>query len=494
LKNIVATGIGSGKIASLTVENTEVTTKIWTPGADSGAVDASPQVEATGSYGTIAITNLNLSVILRILTEVSPTIEPLVALYDNYSLNGFHLSVLAPPARVEIAGGLATGSAKARPLRHPVTDLFKVSQKKRTGAQPSTQEIADAFAALSDLITAFQISAEIKDMSLQVTGSPDGIDGKLSRVSMSLGDNGALSEAVEGISFDGAGAHVKIDRMGFNGLMLGPAAQAFATAAAQGDNGIKNANPRDYIPTLAQLIIAGAAVNAPASRKDGGAPNRISVGLGKFELNNGNFLQGIPTALTINLEHLSAELPQSEPKFKDLIALGYSRLDLSSHVDVAWREATQQIDLNNLSATGVEMGTLSFKSTIGNAPKQLFAGSFAEIQAAAAAMMIKLLDIKFENMGLIDKVIAKQAKDQNMSAAEVKAGFAQAAAAAVPAMLGDASGARDVANAVATFIATPKNLHVTVRAPDGVPITDFASATNQAALLSKIQLSATANE
>jgi hypothetical protein len=496
LKNVVAKGIAGGKITTLTVASVDFASKVLMSGPDSAAANAPPQVEATGNYGTATIANLNLSAILRILTEVASTNEPLVSLYDNYSLNGFHLSVLTPPVRLEVASGVATGSAKARPLHHPFTDLFKVSQKKRTGAQPSTQEIADAFAALSDVITAFQISAEIKDVSLRVTGGPAGMDGKMSRLSMSLTDNGSLSEALEGVSFDGAGAHVKIDQLGFNGLMLGPAARAFAAAAAQGDNGIKNANPRDYIPTLSQFIIAGVDVNAPAPRKDGDseAPNRISVGLGKFELNNANFLQSIPTALSANLDHLSAELPKSEPKFKDLIALGYSRLDFSSRIDLAWREATQQIDLNNLSASGADMGTLSFKSTIGNAPKKLFAGSMAEVQAAADAMIVKVLEIKFENAGLIDKVIAKQARDQNKTAAEVKAGFAQAAAAAVPAMLGDAPGSRDVANAVATFITTPRNLHVIVRAPNGVPITDFTSATNQAALLSRIQLSATANE
>jgi hypothetical protein len=496
LKNIVATGIAGGKIATLSAEGANVATKISPPESDPAAANAPPQVEATGNYGTITITNLNLSAMLRILTEVATTNEPLLPLYDNYSVNGFHLSVQTLPVRVEIAGGAVTGSAKARPLRHPFADLFKVAQTKRTGEQPSTQEIADGLAALSDVITAFQISAEIKDMSLRVTGGDGGMDGKITRLSMSLGDNGALGEAVEGLSLDGAGAHVKIDQLGFNGLMLGPAAQAFAAAAAQGDNGIKNANVRDYIPTLSQLIIAGVDVNAPAPRKDGDSegPNRISIGLGKFELNSGNFLQNIPTVLSVNLEHLSAELPKSEPKFKDLIALGYSKLDLSSRVDVAWREATQQIDLNNLLASAADMGTLSFKSTIDNAPKTLFAGSPAEVQAAAAAMIIKLLDIKFENTGLIDKVIAKQARDRNTTTAEVKGGFARAAAAAVPAMLGDAPGARDVANAVATFIATPKSLHVIVRAPDGIPISDFARASNQAALLSKIQLSATANE
>jgi hypothetical protein len=496
-KDIGATDLAAGRIASVTIATTESDSKIQMRNSAAGNPPdaAPPMMEFTGSYGAVRITNLDVAAILRLATEIASGDQPLVPLYDSYVIDGFKLAVVTPQAHIDISGGRVSGAAKARPLRHSLANLLTVSRKRGAGEEPTVQDLADAFATLSDVLTAFAVSAELNDLTYNVRSMPNPAGGKIARISMSLGDNGALAETIEGFSLDSASAHVGVERLGFSGLLLGPAARAFADAAAHGEDGIKGADPRVFIPALAQVLVSGIELNAPAPSRNGNADdgNRFTAGMGRFEWKGANFIGAIPTAVSATLDHLKAGLPTSEQNLKDWIALGYNKLDLSWGIALAWDEATQQIAVNLLNVSA-EMGTVAVKALIGNVPKVLFTGSASEVQAAAAAVLVKGLDITVQNDGLMQRFIAKQAKDQRKSPEEVKTGMAQIAAMAIPAMLGGAPAARTIVAAALKFIADPKHLQIVARAPDGLLLSELSNLKDPVLLLNRIELSASANE
>ena len=115
--------------------------------------------------------------------------------------------------------------------------------------------------------------------------------------------------------------------------------------------------------------------------------------------------------------------------------------------------------------------------------------------AAALGAVVKKLDVKLENSGILDKIIALQAKEQGKSADQLKTELISMASFGVPAMMGgDGVTGKVVANALSKFIAEPKNLHLAASSKDGLGAGDIGLIANPADLLKKVDISAGANE
>jgi hypothetical protein len=200
---------------------------------------------------------------------------------------------------------------------------------------------------------------------------------------------------------------------------LGSSIKALAQAATRGEDGIRSANPRRYLPHLFSFILSDIDMNAPAPKKDGNADggSRIVLGLNRFEVSSSNIVENVPTAVTLVLDHFRFELPNSDPGLNELITMGYSKVDLSSAIDLAWDEATRQVAINKLAVSDPELGVVGVNGVIDNVSKALFNGNKTEVQAAAMAAAVKAVDIKIENKGLYEKLIAKQAREQHKAPA-----------------------------------------------------------------------------
>jgi hypothetical protein len=361
--------------------------------------------------------------------------------------------------------------------------------------QPSAQGMAEAFAKISDVLMAFQAATELQDLAVKVDVPDHKIDGKIDGLAFSVGQNATIHAGLEGFAFEGEGVHANVGRIGLNGE-LGSAIRALAQSATRGEGGIASANPRSFVPHLSNFIMSDIDMNAPAPKKDGNADggNRIALGLNRFEISSSNIVENIPTAVSLVLDHFRFELPKSDPGLNELIAMGYSKVDLSSAIDLAWNEATRQVAINKLAVSDPELGVIGVNGVIDNVSKALFNGNKTEVQAAAMAAAVKAVDIKIENKGLYEKLIAEQARDQKKSPDDIRAYAAKMAAFVVLYLLGDTPREHAVAEAVSTFMADPKSLHVVARSPEGLPPSAFINIQDPTQLMRNLEVRAIANE
>jgi hypothetical protein len=129
--------------------------------------------------------------------------------------------------------------------------------------------------------------------------------------------------------------------------------------------------------------------------------------------------------------------------------------------------------LNEVSVAGTGMGAVRLKGMLGNVSKDLFASEPAVMQAAALAVLAKNLDLTVTDQGLLDRMIAKEAKRSGRTPEAVRSEWVTAAGVGIPAALGDAPAGRTIGAAVSKFIARPTVLHMTANAPNGLGVPEI---------------------
>jgi hypothetical protein len=76
--------------------------------------------------------------------------------------------------------------------------------------------------------------------------------------------------------------------------------------------------------------------------------------------------------------------------------------------------------------------------------------------------------VTLTDQGLLNRMIANEAKRTSRTADAVRSEWVTAAGVGIPATLGDAPAGRTLGAAVSKFIASPKVLHITANAPNGI--------------------------
>ncbi|MBV9633953.1 MAG: hypothetical protein JOZ40_04935, partial [Methylobacteriaceae bacterium] len=220
-----------------------------------------------------------------------------------------------------------------------------------------------------------------------------------------------------------------------------------------------------------------------------GTRNKFS--LGKMELDWSN-----PWMLTAAIDHLVADVPanSTSSEIKSLIEMGYPKLDLSAKMDLAWNEAAKELRLKELSLTGADMGTVSIGGLLGNVTKDAFVGEPAAMRRADLAILAKQAEVRIENTGLFEKVMAFAAKTTQKSTDEVRQYFAASVSRTIAERLGNGSGAQSIAGAVGKFIAQPKSLRISATAAQGLGAADIKLLDDPKALLDRLDIAASADE
>ena len=482
-----ASAIVQGKISTLTIDSAEVST------------DGNDAQDISATIGAITAVNINMPGYIRMMTEAAKGDEPLVPLMDTLVAKDMELDIEDEKEQgyaVKIAS-VNYNNFKGRPLKTAFADLTTKLITQKPG-QPSKPE--DTFALLtefSDLYQAVEGNVEVGGIEFAPLNGAAGVTGKLGRfMILGFGKGGIDTIGYEGFSLDADKGHVNLGSMSLKGLTLSPFLTALGEASKQN---FKDFNPREHLPTIAQFSLSGFDMNVPDDKNEGNSANgaRNTASMGKFELNLANYINGIPANISSSLDHLALDLPSNnkDENLKVLRDLGVNRLDLSARLDLSYAAATQEILLKELSATGANVGKVTVSGTVGNVSKDIFNTNTNIATAAGLAAVVKTLDVKFENAGLLDKAIALQAKAQGKSPDAFKTELIAMASFGVPALLGgDSATGKTIANALAKFIAEPKNLHLSATSKDGLGAGDVGLIANPADLLKKVDISAGANE
>ena len=485
--NFKATNISAGKIASATIESTE------------SSSDTKDKQTITTTVGQMTATNVNMPGLLRVMMETAKGDEAPVALIDSVVDRDFEVDIeddKGAGAFYKI-GSLTETGIKGRPLKAPLADLMKALKETKPDQKMTPEQERKLLPAFADIFQAFEASAEAKDITFGQLEDKAGFKGSLSRFAVSdFGKGGVGNIAYEGLNIDSKDGNFKLASAGIKGLMIGPFLGALGEAAK---TDYKDFNPRAALPALSQISINGLALDVATDKKDGNSPDgsRIKLALGKFEVNLADYITGIPGSANTSIEHLAFDLPKTgeDPSLKQLQAAGIDKIDASAKLDLAYAAADQAIKLKELSLGSTGLAKLTANGTIGNVSKDVFSTDSNVAIAAALGAVVKSLDIKLENSGAVDKFITVQAKAENKSPDDYKKELIGIAAVGIPGALGgDGPAGKTIANAVAKFLADPKNLHITATSKDGLGASDMGLISTPADLLKKIDVTAGANE
>jgi hypothetical protein len=174
--------------------------------------------------------------------------------------------------------------------------------------------------------------------------------------------------------------------------------------------------------------------------------------------------------------------------------MGYERFEISLNVDGNWDVAASEFVFKSIALDMAEVGAITLEGKLGSVTKDLFAGD-AAAAAARARVTVKSFDLLFENKGLYEHAVARDAKKDGKSVEEVRLEFAQRATKAFPAALGSSPTSKILSEAIVEFARKPGVLAIAAKAkrPDGIALADFGGAAgNSTDILEKLDLKATA--
>ena len=137
---------------------------------------------------------------------------------------------------------------------------------------------------------------------------------------------------------------------------------------------------------------------------------------------------------------------------------------------------------------------LAFKGSLGNVTKDVFSLDEGLTMAAALGAVLMDAEVKIDNAGLFERALEIEAKKERKSVDQLRKDWISAAAVGIPALLDNSPAAKTIANAVAKFVAQPKNLRIGGKSAQGLGVADLALIGAPADLLKKISVSAAVNE
>lgn len=471
----------------------------------------------TGEIKRTSFDTLDLTQIARVFGEkAAPGTEaPMAVLLGRFEQEGYALDL---GESGKITGGRNTirdfkGRPTAVPLSEAMTDIVVLGEQADKAAkdlnskeEPEVTRERDRklATALFGLLQAFDYgSGEMRDLVMDMKAppkpgaKPEAVSFSFARIAFGEETPDKSGLVLEGMRFAAGGAKGSIDSIGYSGFSFGNVLNDITASLSQPDFSWSTADYRRFIPKLGKVRLSGISMTVPQDGKRGRpAGEPMQIGLGTFEIKAGEQLNGIPTSLGLTLDRLTVPVVESptNPAARDLIAMGYKVLDLSAGLDLGWQEATKELAIRTLSIGGAGMGSISATGTLGNIGKEVFSGDLALAQVALLGASAKSLDIKVENTGLADKLIANEARKSASKPEEVRAQYGAIASLGLASILGPSDGAKALANAVARFVAKPGTLSVkaTAKAPTGLGLADVITVDEPSQIFDKVDVSADA--
>lgn len=452
-----------------------------------------------GTFGRMSMTGTDLAHIAKIYGEVAgPEDREPRTLYSGFVMDGMKITVETGMeiAIARMSGKEARGRATATPLVPLLRELGAIDPKAKLPPEESAKQALRLF----DMLDAFTLGdGEITGFTIRDPSGKQGpVVASIARIGFQIGEKGSTG-AMEGLSVDAKDGRVRIGGVSMSDFSFKPTLTALREALSKPNPSFDSLDPKTLIPTLGALRIRDIDIDVPdekAKNRQPGQDPRVKLRLRAAEFSAGDQVNGIPTKSRLAVDGLAFDIPAgtTEKGLKDILALGYRTLDVSSAVEARWHEAKNEIEIQELSFSGTDMGRLEAKGVLGNATKALFSGDATLSQIAALGLTAKSLEIRLENRGLFEKVVAQEARKAGKKPEDLRREYGAMAALVIPAMLGPSAAAKDIGNAIAQFIARPGRLTLAAKTKDGagLGIGDVAAVKAPAALLERLDVQAKA--
>jgi hypothetical protein len=220
----------------------------------------------------------------------------------------------------------------------------------------------------------------------------------------------------------------------------------------------------------------------------------MHIAFGSFELKS-DYDGDVMKQGTTTLKGFVFEPAQGSDFGNELATLGYTKLEMAAAIGAHYDAAAKALSLEDFTIEGVKMGSIGLKANFGDIDPALFTGDKDARLQALFAGSIASLEIKLVNSGIFEKAVAFYAKQQGATPDALKQQISAAATQMVPALLGGSPDSLKVAAEAQKFIASPKNLTISLKAK-GEPLkaADFIGAGDPTAIIGKVNISAIANQ
>ncbi|HEV2514608.1 MAG TPA: hypothetical protein VGV07_05125 [Devosia sp.] len=470
--------------------------------ANVGSADLTGPGNLTATFGEMSTSRFDLAGLLGFygLTSTATAGTEMKEVYSDFKFSGGSLKG-GDVVNCDF-GAAELGSFSARPLKQSMTEInalvmeAEAAQKAGTEVAPETVDklvrfYADMFTAFSSTpmtFTGFSCAGkDDKGNPLTVASGPITVGGFEPAIypPISLDD---FDMTVENDGFVKFG-NFTWKKMDFS------AAIAAIEAAVKLDEAYFTTNWRKLVPALDGMSLANLSIDVPDPESSG---KRITGTLGAFDATLGNYVNGIPADISLNLANfilpITAEM--TDLPVADLLARGVDKLDISLGTKLAWDKASSTIKVDDVLIDLGALGRVNLSGTFGNATEALFADNTDA--ATMAAMMLTLRDvtIEVEDRGMGSLAFAAGAKEAGQSEASFRTAVAGMAQGMTLAFLGNTTEALTAAQQLGTFLSGASHLKLTITAKDeaGIGLADLAAAeTNPAALAGKLNVVAEAS-
>jgi hypothetical protein len=436
-KDVVLEDIANGRIGALRAASLEQSAK----GAG-GAVEA--------RYANLSAKGVDSRQLAHVLAfarendkEEAKTIEEEAAIESA--------SFAFPDAGIEIhAGPIAALGLRARALAEPPL----------AGApEPAATPEQGAVLALTAL-SAMELGAfAARDVVVNGRGAPGEkpYAVKFGRLTLDkIAGAKAREASIEDFALDSAdGGHVTLRRLALRGL-------DFNALLAPGE-------ARTW--RLDRAEAEGVAADLP----DAGADGRVRFEIGSLGADFANYREGVPTKFAARLDRLKADLAArgESPAAHFFVALGYRDIALSGDIAGVWREEARAFEIERARVDAKDMGAVMLQASFGNVGASVFSPSPIVSRAAMLTATVTRLEATIEGGGLIDRMLAEEARSSGGDVAKLRADYARDAGGAIEASLDNGDKARRIGEAVTKFLNHRTRLRITLTSPKGVGALDL---------------------
>ncbi len=436
-----------------------------------------------GTYGAMAMTEVDLGLIARFLLEpAGPEDTGLKVAYGSWSQEAFGTTD-STGARSSIRAATAK-NVRLRPTTTPIIPLIREFAAKKTDNLDQADQVR-LVTAIADIYDGVDFGTnELVDLEFKTPPGADEVVVKVPRVSFASGQAVGASAAkpsefrIDGLDITAKDGFARIGSITNTGWSYRPIIEALRKASADGTLDPASFDPRAFIPQLGTLTMRDMEINVPDSIKP--KSERIKLGVKSLEIATSDQLNGIPTAARFAVDRLTMALsPKNDNDgFKELLALGYKDIDLSTVFDIRWIESTSELTLGQFGIEAVNAGSVGLRGRIGNMGKEIFTGDPQTAQMALLGATLKEARLVVENKGLFERILDREAKKQNKKPDQLRRELATVAQMGVPMMLGNSDAAKVIGAAVGKFVAKPTRLTVTAKArtPGGLGLAEVMGA------------------
>ena len=407
-----------------------------------------------GTTGSLEATGLNLTQIAHVFGSVrTDEAEPIKTLYDAFVVNSVKVTNVSQNSSFSIAK-LEEVGARGRALKTDIATASSAAAK----ADPSDAKSAALF---DDMAHSFQFSLlEMTDVSSK-SDSPDGpTTFTLASASMDhFADRKIGGLNVAGFRLEGPGTIFGVGTVSIGAFTI-PAAKGSAIAGA----------PASTMSPPATVAMDKVDVDV-VSKNDKTDDQPASTTHVKFKVDHVAFssdgqINEIPSHSSFGLQNISFDVPPNDAG--GFNAMGYKHVTISGALATTYDAASQDLKIGNLSVNGVDMGSVAASAHLVNVGKGLLS-SDKDIQSSSlVAMLIKAIDIKVSNAGLLEKALAYKAAKDGVTIAQEREADIDFFVNKMPVIANNNEKARLVGAAIARFIADPKTLHVAIGSKSGL--------------------------